>query len=205
MRGEPRDRPAQSSLGPGPDYDQSTVDLYDLLQVSPRATLGVIRAAYRALARDYHPDTNATPGAARYMLRLNEAYDVLSDPVRRARYHRRYEQSARGPTRGATVRTARSAHPNRTHRRYHAPPPRAVSIERSTGLPMMVRVTVVALMIAAVTVSILFAWIASGDLDDRSPPTFSPRSGMFEIPAQPARGAGSFRLCDPSRAIPLSC
>src|SRR5688572_22376182 len=151
-RGEAHDEPSRG--GPEIDVlpDPSTVDLYELLQVSPQASLNVIRAAYRALARDYHPDINATPAAARHMLRLNDAYDVLSDPIRRARYHRRYEHVVRSPTRGAGARTARSPHPPGVHQRHHTPVPHAVSIERSGG-SLMVRVTVVALMIVAVTMA----------------------------------------------------
>jgi molecular chaperone DnaJ len=58
-------------------------DLYDVLQVSPHAEVEVIRAAYRALARKYHPDHG---GDARRMVVLNEAWDVLGDPTRRAAY-----------------------------------------------------------------------------------------------------------------------
>jgi curved DNA-binding protein CbpA len=139
------------------------------------------------------------------MLHLNEAYDVLSDPIRRARYHRRHQQSTHGPVRGATGRTARSAHPNRTHRRYHSSPPRAVHLDRSTGSPMLVRVTVVALTVAAFTVAILFTWIAFDELDDQPRSTIGPRSRAIGAPAPPATGAGSFILCGPGRAIPLTC
>jgi hypothetical protein len=45
-----------------------------------------VQAAYRALARTYHPDLNSSPNAARMMRQLNAAYAVLSDPERRSRY-----------------------------------------------------------------------------------------------------------------------
>lgn len=64
-------------------------DLYDVLQVSPRAEAEVIRAAYRALARKYHPDHG---GDRLRMVAINDAWDVLGDPVRRAAY-----DSSRGP------------------------------------------------------------------------------------------------------------
>jgi len=70
--------------------------LYDLLEVSPYASQGVIRAAYRCLAQCNHPDKHAgTPEAMAQQSRLNDAYAVLSDPVRRARY----DQSIRLPAR----------------------------------------------------------------------------------------------------------
>jgi curved DNA-binding protein CbpA len=58
-------------------------DFYEVLQVSPRAEPEVIRAAYRTLARKYHPDHG---GDARRMIDLNDAWDVLGDPNRRAAY-----------------------------------------------------------------------------------------------------------------------
>jgi len=58
-------------------------DLYEVLQVHPRAEPEVLRAAYRVLARKYHPDHG---GDARRMITLNDAWDVLGDPVRRAAY-----------------------------------------------------------------------------------------------------------------------
>ena len=60
---------------------------YEILEVSPNARAAVIRAAYRCLVRDDHPDRN--PGdaaAAARMTRINQAYAVLSDPEQRARY-----------------------------------------------------------------------------------------------------------------------
>ncbi len=60
--------------------------LYDLLQVHPAASQSVIQAAYRALARQWHPDVNVSPEGAERMRQLNDAYGVLSDPASRARY-----------------------------------------------------------------------------------------------------------------------
>lgn len=57
---------------------------YDVLEVSPRATVEVIEAAYRALMKRHHPDVKATAG--RTAMRLIEAKDVLTDPTRRAAY-----------------------------------------------------------------------------------------------------------------------
>jgi DnaJ domain len=62
------------------------VDLYEVLQISPKACPEVVQAAYRALARAYHPDVNPSPDAARQMQQLNAAYGVISDPEKRTRY-----------------------------------------------------------------------------------------------------------------------
>jgi molecular chaperone DnaJ len=62
---------------------------YDVLQVAPDATDEAIRAAYRRLAREHHPDRAVVTSAAggwRDMPAVNEAYRVLNDPGRRAQY-----------------------------------------------------------------------------------------------------------------------
>ena len=61
-------------------------DLYELLEVSPRASGEVIQAAYRRLARTYHPD-GSSPDHDK-MVSLNLAFEVLSDVDRRAAYDR---------------------------------------------------------------------------------------------------------------------
>lgn len=61
--------------------------LYDILEVSPTARPAVIRAAYRCLAQEYHPDRNSGDGeAAARMTLINHAYSVLIDPLQRIRY-----------------------------------------------------------------------------------------------------------------------
>jgi hypothetical protein len=76
-------------------------DYYDMLQVSPNAGPDVIEAAYRRLARKYHPDVNRDPAATERMRELNEAYEVLSDSTRRAEYD---ALLARAPARGGSAR-----------------------------------------------------------------------------------------------------
>jgi|GEM_PF-3904654 len=62
-------------------------DYYRILQVHPEASLEVIQAAYRRLARQRHPDSGGSDVA---MQELNEAYEVLSDPLKRREYDRWY-------------------------------------------------------------------------------------------------------------------
>lgn len=59
-------------------------DAYAVLQVDPSADLLVIQAAYRALARRYHPDGDA-PDSAR-MAAVNDAYRLVRDPESRRRH-----------------------------------------------------------------------------------------------------------------------
>ena len=66
---------------------QDSEDLYELLQVHPRADPEVVQAAYRCLVFKYHPDRNPSPRATYQMQGLNHAYEVLSDPIRRAKYN----------------------------------------------------------------------------------------------------------------------
>ncbi len=66
---------------------QDSEDLYELLQVHPRAEPEVLQAAYRCLVFKYHPDRNSSPRATLQMQELNHAYEVLSDPTRRAKYN----------------------------------------------------------------------------------------------------------------------
>lgn len=59
-------------------------DAYVVLQVDPTAELIVIQAAYRALARRFHPDGDA-PDNGR-MAELNYAFNLIRDPAARAQY-----------------------------------------------------------------------------------------------------------------------
>lgn len=64
-----------------------TVNLYKILEVSPRASQEDIKCAYRRLARECHPDHN--PGNAELEERFKHitmAYEILSDPSKRAQY-----------------------------------------------------------------------------------------------------------------------
>lgn len=54
--------------------------------VAENADPDVIRLVHRHLAKRHHPDVDPSPRAARRMAELNEAYHVLSNPQRRARY-----------------------------------------------------------------------------------------------------------------------
>jgi len=60
-------------------------DCYATLQLRPDADLAAISRAYRLLALRYHPD-NLVTGNSEAFLRLSEAYQILSDPQKRASY-----------------------------------------------------------------------------------------------------------------------
>ncbi|XP_038893222.1 chaperone protein dnaJ 20, chloroplastic-like [Benincasa hispida] len=64
---------------------------YDLLGISQSGSLEEIKHAYKQLARKYHPDVSPPGRAEEYtkrFIRVQEAYETLSDPRRRALYDR---------------------------------------------------------------------------------------------------------------------
>jgi curved DNA-binding protein CbpA len=77
-------------------------DYYAILEVSPTATAAEIKRSYRRLARLHHPDLNQQALDV-HIKRLNKAYEVLRDPVKRAAYdEQRTEGKRRAAARGAS-------------------------------------------------------------------------------------------------------
>ena len=61
-------------------------DYYETLGVEPGAGEAEIKTAYRRLARKYHPDVSKEAGAEEKLKAVNEAYEALRDPQKRAAY-----------------------------------------------------------------------------------------------------------------------
>ena len=61
---------------------------YRVLGVSKNASLDEIKSAYRRLAKIYHPDRSADPDTEEKFREIQKAYEVLSDPAKRAQYDR---------------------------------------------------------------------------------------------------------------------
>ncbi len=71
--------------------DDRAIDYYETLQVSPNAEAETIQRIFRLLAQRFHPD-NKDSGDERRFREIQEAYSVLTDPEKRARYDIGYEQ-----------------------------------------------------------------------------------------------------------------
>jgi curved DNA-binding protein CbpA len=111
-------------------------DPYKILQVDPEAEDEVIQAAYRRLARKYHPDLAETPEAAARMSRINAAWEQIGDPAARRAYDRKRAAAGSSP---ATAAGAAPVRPEATARAGSVPPsppprpPETVSRDWTTG------------------------------------------------------------------------
>ncbi|AQP53029.1 molecular chaperone DnaJ [Vagococcus penaei] len=75
-------------------------DFYDVLGVSKTASEDEIKKAYRKLSKKYHPDINKEADAENKFKEISEAFEVLSDPQKRAAYDQ-YGHSSTDPNFGA--------------------------------------------------------------------------------------------------------
>jgi curved DNA-binding protein CbpA len=102
--------------------------LYRVLQVDPAASPLVIQAAYRVLARIFHPDVE---GDDQEMKRINHAWEILGNPRLRAEYDRQLAGRHHGP--GAAHATTTSATAAAGH--AHAPGASAHATSRASTTP----------------------------------------------------------------------
>jgi hypothetical protein len=79
---------------PSHSIDPDALDCYEMMQLSPNADAGTISRVYRKLAFRCHPD-NAETGDSEKFIRLSEAYRILGDPEKRARYDARRDAMRR--------------------------------------------------------------------------------------------------------------
>ena len=71
-------------------------DYYGVLGVRRDADADEIKKAYRRLARELHPDVNPDPALQERFKEVTQAYEVLSDPEKRARYDKFGHQAPGG-------------------------------------------------------------------------------------------------------------
>jgi curved DNA-binding protein CbpA len=72
--------------------DNRPVDYYEVLQVSANAEPDTIHRVFRLLAQRFHPDNKESGSETRFR-EIQEAYSILSDPEKRARYDISYQQT----------------------------------------------------------------------------------------------------------------
>ena len=128
---------------------------YELLQVSPTADLEIITAAYRALIRRHHPDRNPSPTADATTKRLNEAWEILSDPAKRAEYDRQFaagSSSRPAPPPRPPNRPTQETPPPRPK---PSPPPRASEPDNQDVLWVTLGLLIILAIIAAATLIFL--------------------------------------------------
>lgn len=81
--------------------------LYDLLRIQSNASDEQIRVNYRILAKEVHPDHSAHPDGGQRFKNLKHAYDILSDPTKRAEYDARIKTE-----RASRAKTSRASDPS---------------------------------------------------------------------------------------------
>jgi molecular chaperone DnaJ len=79
---------------------------YETLEVNPTASQAQIKQAYRRLAKLFHPDSNQETADNEQIIRINAAYEVLSDIKSRQRYDQILRYSSQKPLGDRTERTA---------------------------------------------------------------------------------------------------
>ncbi len=93
-------------------------DYYKVLHLSSTASSDEIKKAYRKLALQFHPDKNSTPQAKAVFQEINEAYGVLSDPVKKNNYDFRFNQSYQAQQ-SHQSKTYHSGAKTESHRPFH--------------------------------------------------------------------------------------
>ena len=106
-------------------------DYYETLGVSRDADDDTIRKAFRKLSKKYHPDLNHAPGAEQKFKDINEAYQVLSDPQKRAAYDQ--YGSADGPQGFGGAGAGHARAPQRVPQRPDRPDPVCLLLHGAAG------------------------------------------------------------------------
>ena len=126
-----------------PAMPADTPDHYALLRVSPSARPEDIRRAYRARARELHPDlVGASGDADAQMAELNAAWAVLRDPATRGRYDRSRDLGA-GTASPRDAQGFAAGGSGTTHAAFRAEPPPAGGRREGSAAVALARLVVV--------------------------------------------------------------
>ncbi len=155
---------------------QSLANHYDSLNVRRDAPLDVIKTSYRKLSQKNHPDRNPDPAALETMILINQAWDVLSDPERRASHDRAIEEfedrSAMRPPGSVPRHPAANANAN-----FSAYGARNTGSARAAGAPgnlaVYISLAVAMLLLLLSVTGLPFAWPGDeeGDQISNAPQT----------------------------------
>lgn len=176
-------------------------DLYEVLQVSRKAEQEVIDAAYRRLARKYHPDANPGGVDDARMKRINAAYEVLRDPESRAEYDRkrrrartvrkRAREERKTRKSGATASPDRARPASQQRRESVRPKSEAVrtAATKHTAAPGAWRgcLGMVGSLISIVIAMVVSAAIRNGCNSSRPREAYRPAPSTYVPPAPPTR------------------
>lgn len=183
---------------------QSIPTHYDNLKVKRNAPVNVIKASYRALAQKYHPDRNRAPDALSNMMLINQAWDVLGNPERRATHDRwiaSQEQQLAGPPMATPSPAAGKP-------RARAGRPRRSEESGNATRTMSQRKHVVALCaLAGVAMALLFSVVYLANLHsgaDLEQDAAIPAPAIAEVPERTPHGYGWREPQDLSTAGPAS-
>jgi hypothetical protein len=143
---------------------------YRILGVSLSADEAEIKRAYRGLAKDYHPDrvpAERREWARAQMARINAAYEVLGDPIRRSRYD--YQQGyVSNPDRRAAADHPQRACPARWHEARNVQ--RVRERARRTSIKqrhVLAWVSAAVLGIVFLSALVWFRWLSLGTPQER--------------------------------------
>jgi len=131
-------------------------DYYRILGVASYSEEVVIQAAYRALMRRYHPDTNSSPDAQQRATEINEAYAVLNNIARRRQYDaERKAARARSGTESQkkSPNSSTSGEPRSPPRKAATPPSAPVQHATKENYRVLAAVGGIILMLIAIGVA----------------------------------------------------
>jgi hypothetical protein len=104
---------------------QSRVNFYELLGIDRQASHAEVKRAYRSLVKQYHPDVSDKPDTVKNFQLIQKAYEILSDPQKRAIYDELLYRRENGMANPYINQTQSRTFRQRAYRNHTAPPQEA--------------------------------------------------------------------------------